>query len=86
MKKYIYLIFSFIAIRLHIPEIRVVQPGELKVKKDTKVVLTFSNPANTNTKIQFLQAEPCEGESVTAKVYWINILIFVMSLIAYSTQ
>ncbi|XP_053388913.1 dynactin subunit 4-like [Mercenaria mercenaria] len=53
---------------LHIPEIRVVQPGELKFKKDTKVVLTFSNPANTNTKIQFLQAEAAEGESVTAKI------------------
>jgi hypothetical protein len=61
--------------RLHIPEIRVMQPGELKFKKDTKVVLTFTNPANTNTKIQFLQAEPIEGESGTAKVSLISMLL-----------
>ncbi|KAL4239587.1 Dynactin subunit 4 [Mactra antiquata] len=53
---------------LYIPEIRVVPPGELKYKKDTKIVLTFSNPVNTNTKIQFIQAEGNEGEKVTAKI------------------
>lgn len=61
--------------RLHIPEIRVVQPGELKFKKDTKVVLTFSNPATTNTKIQFAHVEGNEGETVTAKVS-LTILIY----------
>jgi hypothetical protein len=50
-------------------------PGELKFKKDTKVVLTFSNPANTNTKIQFLQAEPSECESGTAKVRLLSMLL-----------
>ncbi|XP_052765849.1 dynactin subunit 4-like isoform X2 [Mya arenaria] len=53
---------------LHIPEIRVVPGAEFRHKKDTKVTLTFTNPVNTNTKIQFLQVEGNAGEEVTAKI------------------
>ena len=59
----------FLAIySLHIPEIRLMQPPELRYKKDTKVTLTFSNPATYIMKFQLIQAEGKEGESVTAKV------------------
>ena len=44
------------------------QPPEMKFKKDTKVTLTFSNPATYNMKFLLLQAEGNEGETVTAKV------------------
>ena len=37
-------------------------------KKDTKVTFTFSNPAAYNVKLQLLQVEGNEGETVTAKV------------------
>ena len=37
-------------------------------KKDTKVTLTFSNPAAYNIRLQLLQVEGKIGESVTAKV------------------
>ena len=40
----------------------------LRFKKDTKVTLTFSNPAAYNVKLQLLQVEGNEGETVTAKV------------------
>ena len=43
-------------------------PPELRFKKDTKVTLTFSNPAAYNVKLQLLQVEGNEGETVTAKV------------------
>ena len=35
-------------------------------KKDTKVTLTFSNPAAYNVKLQLPQVEGNEGETVTA--------------------
>lgn len=54
--------------RLHIPEIRVVPGPEFRYKKDTKVTVTFSNPVNFSTKIQFAQVEGNAGEQVTAKV------------------
>lgn len=53
---------------LHIPEIRLMQPPELRYKKDTKVTLTFSNPATYMLKFQLIQAEGNKGESVTAKI------------------
>jgi len=50
-------------------------PGaEFRHKKDTKVTLTFSNPVNFNTKIQFTQVEGNAGEHVTAKVFVIESL------------
>ena len=61
-------IFFCLFHRLHIPEIRMMHPPELRFKKDTKVTLTFSNPAAYNVKLQLLQVEGNEGETVTAKV------------------
>ncbi|KAH3871338.1 hypothetical protein DPMN_034536 [Dreissena polymorpha] len=54
--------------RLHIPEIRVMPGAEFHPKKETKVILTFTNPVTMNTKIQFQQAEGNFGEHVTAKI------------------
>ena len=57
------------------------QPPELRFKKDTKVTLTFSNPAAYNIKIQLVQADGNEGETVTAKVRFVALRLSILGKI-----